>query len=190
MSPTLANSWKHALVTLVIQKAQEVINKQGSGYLGRTALQKMLYFIGRLGVPIPYRFDIYHYGPFCQDISHDMDWLIMDDVVEDISDCQKEYSNYRLGENGEALLRDFRKRLAPFEKVVTGVVEALSSLDPQDLELVATLDYLYQQERAKQIGPPDKATVVKRFMEAKDRFNRKQVEDTYDVLAQAQIFET
>ena len=116
MSPTLANSWQHALVTLVIKKAQEVFKESGDGYLGRTALQKILYFIGRRGVPIPYRFDIYHYGPFCQDISHDMEWLIMDDVVEDISGAQQRYSNYRLGENANDLLHDFEQTLAPYQE--------------------------------------------------------------------------
>ena len=35
-----------------------------NSYLGRTAMQKLIYFIKELGAPVPCSFDIYMYGPY------------------------------------------------------------------------------------------------------------------------------
>jgi uncharacterized protein YwgA len=41
-------------------------NEAGDRTLGRTILQKLCYFAKASGVPLPFRFEIYHYGPFSQ----------------------------------------------------------------------------------------------------------------------------
>ena len=60
-----------------------------SGYLGRTALQKLAYFSKELGVPIPCSFEIYTYGPYSDAITFDVDSLLADDVLVDESNDKK-----------------------------------------------------------------------------------------------------
>ncbi|MDB5313172.1 MAG: hypothetical protein JWO38_7374 [Gemmataceae bacterium] len=59
MALVLTGSWEQALLTATAQAAAP---ESGNRYLGRTALQKILYFLQISGVPMRYRFEIYHYG--------------------------------------------------------------------------------------------------------------------------------
>ena len=63
MSLFLTGTWEHALLAKVVSEANAVAQKQG-GYLGRTALQKIVYFLQALDVPMRYRFDVHLHGPF------------------------------------------------------------------------------------------------------------------------------
>ena len=74
-------------------------------YLGRTAIQKILYFLQISGVPMRYRFDIYHYGPYCDRLSRDVEWLMADGVLKDASSNTRKYSNYRPDAAAEELLQ-------------------------------------------------------------------------------------
>ena len=73
MSLFLAKTWEHALLAKVVQEAAEITQRQG-GFLGRTAIQKIVYFLQVLGVPMRYRFEVFHYGPFCITILGDLEW--------------------------------------------------------------------------------------------------------------------
>jgi uncharacterized protein YwgA len=50
---------EHALLALVIKEAQAA---KSVGYFGRTALQKVVYFLKALGLPTRYQFEVHHYG--------------------------------------------------------------------------------------------------------------------------------
>jgi uncharacterized protein YwgA len=69
MTLQFTGTWEHALLAATAQAAAE---SGDNGYLGRTALQKILYFLQTSGVPMRYRFDIYHYGPYCDRITRDV----------------------------------------------------------------------------------------------------------------------
>ena len=99
-----------ALLTMVIQEAH---NTASVSYLGRKALQKTMYFLKVLGVPMDYRFDIHHYGPFCNAILHDTEMLLVDGVVVDEA-AKSRYSNYVPGPNAEELLEKHAAVLAQY----------------------------------------------------------------------------
>src|SRR5580698_6874040 len=40
--------------------------------LGKTQLQKLVYFAQDCGVPLGYKYELYHYGPYSFDLSHDL----------------------------------------------------------------------------------------------------------------------
>lgn len=56
-----------------VAKAFETM-KSGSS-LGRTALQKLVYFSKVAGVPVPCSFSIYNYGPFADKVAASVDSL-------------------------------------------------------------------------------------------------------------------
>lgn len=187
----LSNRPELAIMACAIQKAQEVFAAQsGGGYLGRTALQKIMYFLVRKGVPLPYTFEIYHYGPFCSDIYHDVECLQADGVVIDKAEPSDQYWNYAPGSNMQQLVSEFWECIKPYEAEIAQVASIFADLPPQDLELIATLDYLYQDEKFRYARPPEKRAVVDRFVGVKkNKFPREQVEQMYDVLLKAGIFE-
>src|SRR5437867_991119 len=95
-----------ALLTLTLLEASKVVNDTG-GVIGRTTLQKMMYFLQVVGVPMGYRFEIHHYGPYCDEISRDVEWLIADRVIQD-SSRQSSYSNYGPGPQAKAIINQHK----------------------------------------------------------------------------------
>lgn len=180
-------TWEHALLAATAQAAVESGDK---GYLGRTALQKILYFLQTSGVPMRYRFDIYHYGPYCDRITRDAEWLLADEVLKDTSLSSERYSNYRPGPNAPELIRTHSFALEPHQSTITRVVRGLLPLQPEHLELLATLDYLFRQLKAGGGCGPWKERVIDRFLQVKkDKFTREAVASAYDSLVRAGLIE-
>lgn len=183
----LTGTWEHAVLTAITQVAAGHPDK---GYLGRTALQKIVYFLQLSGIPMRYRFDIYHYGPFCDRISRDVEWLVADGVLRDTSSSPEKYSNYRPADAAEELLRSHADALKSHQETINKVVQTLLPLEPAHLELLATLDYLYRQLKAGGGSGPWKERVVTRFMEVKkEKFQREVVSAAYDAMVQVHLIE-
>jgi uncharacterized protein len=183
----LTGTWEHALLAATAQSAAE---SGDGGYLGRTALQKILYFLQISGVPMRYRFDIYHYGPYCDRIARDVELLLADDVLKDSSQSPEKYSNYRPSTGTEELIRSHASHLEPHKATITKVVQTLLPLQPEHLELLATLDYLFRQLRAGGGRGPWKDRVIARFMEVKkDKFPAQEVTAAYDSMVRADLIE-
>jgi uncharacterized protein YwgA len=188
MSLFLTGTWEHALLAMVVKEAAGVTQKQG-GYLGRTATQKIVYFLQVLDVPMRYRFELYHYGPFCDNILGDLEWLMADEVISDSSSTPGKYSKYMPGPACDELIAMHIARLRNYEKTVKSTVEALVPLQPDHLELIATLDYAYRETRAALGRKPTKERVIARFQEFKgDKFPIKTIADTYDRVESAGLF--
>ncbi|WP_254509741.1 hypothetical protein [Anatilimnocola floriformis] len=176
--------WEHALLAAVISEAKE---KCPGCFLGRTAIQKILYFLNVLGVPMRYDFDIYHYGPFCSSIMADVDWLIADNVITDGS-SQGKYSDYRPGPASEELLDKFDSKISEHLPTIQNVVEALGEMSPGDLELIATLDFCYRWVSARGGKGPWKAETVKKFKSIKkDKFTNEEIDHWYGQLVNAEL---
>ena len=184
MSLLYTGSWDHALLAATVKAASDA---GATGYLGRTAIQKIVYFLQVSGVPMRYSFDIYHYGPYCDRISKDVEWLLADSVLKDGSPDSGKYSNYKPATALDDLLQlhpDINLHL----QTITSVVKTLLPLKPDRLELLATLDYLYRQIKAGGGGGPWKQRVVDKFVEVKkDKFSRDDVTAAYDSMVKIQL---
>src|SRR5260370_18746724 len=106
MALKLTETWEQALLTEIVEMATQ---SNFDGFRGRTALQKILYFLQISGVSMQYRFDLYHYGPYCDLISRDVELLLADGVIRDDSPNPKKYSNYRTSDEARELLEIYRK---------------------------------------------------------------------------------
>lgn len=181
----LTGTWEHALLAAVVQEARRAADQKG-GFVGRTALQKLMYFLKRSGVPMSYRFDIYHYGPFCHEILRDAEWLQADKVIVDRTPEAEKYSNYAPGAALDELISAHEEEINRHRKVIRTVVGALVPMRPERLELIATLDYLYRSYAATGKSGPWKDTVVARFLEIKgSRFSSQDVMAAYGSLRAA-----
>lgn len=160
----------------------------GRHYLGRTAVQKLVYFAKALGVPIPCSFEIYTYGPYSDTVTFSVDSMLADDVLKDISNDPQTYSNYRLGDNADEVLNAYRPLIDPYRGKIDGVVQSLGSFKPQELELIATLHFIHH--RLKQIGrhDPSREQVLQEFYRVKrDKFTREEIDSWYDALKSASL---
>jgi uncharacterized protein len=188
MSLFLAGTWEHALLAMVVKQAVQVSQNQ-SGYLGRSAIQKIVYFLQVLNVPMRYRFDVSHYGPFCSTILGDAEWLMADEVIADSSPDPKKYSKYTPGTACDELISMHAGQLKEYEDAVKSTVTALLPLKPDHLELIATLDYSFREMKATLGKKPPKEAVIARFREFKgDKFKDKEIGTTYDRLEGAGFF--
>ena len=127
---------------------REAANQSGWFFWVGTAVQKIMYFLKNAGVPMGYRFSIYHYGPFCDEILRDTDLLLADGVIADRSPQTTKYSDYTSGESIQELLRDHEDAIRPWQDIITHVINELAPFNPDRLEATATLDYIYRQQLA------------------------------------------
>jgi uncharacterized protein YwgA len=147
--PAYSDDLRSAFMAAIVRSYEKRIG--GGHFLGRTAIQKLVYFAKTLGVPIPCSFEIYTYGPYSDAVTFSVDSMLADDVLKDISKDPQKYSNYRLGDNANELLNAYQTVIEPHQRVINMVVESLGNFGPQQLELVATLHFIHQ--RLKQILP-------------------------------------
>jgi uncharacterized protein YwgA len=188
MSLFLASTWEHALLANVVREAADVAQKEG-GYPGRTAIQMIVYFLQVLEVPMRYRFDVCHYGTFCNTILGDSEWLIADEVIADTSPKPEKYSRYTPGPACDELIGKHAAKLKGYENTIKNTVEALLPLETEHLELISTLDYAFRETRATLGKKPPKKKVIARFREFKGaKFKDKEIEETYDRLESARLF--
>jgi uncharacterized protein len=188
MSLFLTKTWEHALLAKVVKEAADVAQKEG-GYLGHTAIQKIVYFLQVAKVPMRYGFEVCHYGPFCTTILGDLEWLMADGVIADSSQHPEKYSKYTPGRACAELLARHAEKLKEHEDTVKSTVKALLPLKPDHLELIATLDYAFRDVKATLGKKPPRKKVIARFREFKgDKFKEKEVEDTFDRLVSAGLF--
>ncbi len=187
MSLMFAKTKDQALLALVIREAAKVAQSQG-GFVGRTALQKIVYFLTVRGVPTNYKFDIYHYGPFSEKILWDIDLLLADGVIADKSSNSGKFSNYDSGPAIDEIVKMYATEMDAVSKDVKAVVSTLIPLKPNELELIATLDYLYRQQFATGVRDNIKDKVISRFQEfKKDKFPANLISSTYDAMVSARL---
>jgi uncharacterized protein YwgA len=189
MSLFLSRTWEHALLAKVVKEAAAVAENEG-GYLGRTAIQKIVYFLQVLNVPMRYRFDVHHYGPFCDSILGDTEWLMADGVIVDSSPNTEKYSKFTPGSASDELIAKYSDKLQEHEGTIRNTVKALLPLKPDHLELIATLDYAFRETRATAGKKPARKAVISRFREFKgEKFNEAEIAKTYDQLEGAGLFD-
>ncbi|MBI3412019.1 MAG: hypothetical protein HY040_27120 [Planctomycetes bacterium] len=175
-----------AFMTAIVRSYEE--NVGGRHYLGRTAVQKVVYFAKVLGVPIPCSFEIYTYGPYSDAVTFCVDSLLADDVLEDTSKDPQSYSNYRLGENADEILNAYRRLIDPHREKIDTVVQSLGSFKPQELELIATLHFIHH--RLKQIWrkePSRDQGLAEFYRVKKDKFSPEEISSWYGALRNARL---
>jgi uncharacterized protein YwgA len=179
----LSKTFAHAAVAYLVKRYSEV----GDNKLGRTILQKLCYFSKASGVPLPFRFDMYHYGPFCQEIFDVTDNLIVDDVVRDTAEAQAR-SYYAPGPNCTRLLDRAKRQLHTHQRALDEVVETFSGLDVSQMELVSTIHYFHNSYRNWHKDRPSKEQVVNSVLETKKgKFEANFVDKVYDILMDARL---
>jgi len=188
MALELEHRWEHALIAATIKAAEE---KCPGCPLGRIAIQKLIYFLKVMEVPMYYEFSVHHYGPYCQDISSDVEWLLADSVVTDDGiNKPGNSSDYKTAAEYESLKVQFSDKLEKYQPIIKSVCDALSDLSPKTLELVATLDFSFRWVKAGGGVGPWKSEAVAKFKKIKkDKFDDEEIDRWYGALVNANLID-
>jgi hypothetical protein len=90
----------------------------------------------------------------------------------------------------QPFIRSYASALEPHRPTIARVVRGLVPLQPDRLELLATLDYLYRQFKGSGGSGPWKDRVMERFLQVKrDTFARQEVMAAYDSMVRADLVE-
>jgi len=181
-----SNNLCSAFMAAIVASYERLIG--GRHYLGRTAVQKLVYFAKALGVPVPCSFEIYTYGPYSDAVTFSVDSMLADDVLKDVSSEPQVYSNYRLGDNAGEILDAYRTLLEPYLPMIDAVVKSLGKFKPQELELVATLHFIHHRLKQVWRRDPQKDQVLDEFRRVKHgRFSETEIEVFYHALKNAKL---
>jgi len=126
-----------AIITKLVEKAPT--------NFGRTALMKCLFFLKVLkGVPLPYSFSLYTYGPFDSDVLSDLQYAetlgaVRSNITYHSSGYQYEFSR---GPTAEKICNRVKEFLSSHENSIEWVVETFGKRSASDLEMASTLIYV------------------------------------------------
>jgi uncharacterized protein YwgA len=184
MALQLCDGPDEALVALVVKQFREHV----SGFLGRTAIQKLCYFSRELGVPFSYRFSIYHYGPYSDHLATAIDYMIAEHVLTDQSPDRQRYSNFALGPNAEELLSRHKDTVRQSELLIRSVAQAFGDFSPETLELMATVYFVHERLRATGVTPAEDEVIQEFLQEKASKFELDEICDAYRGLKDAGFF--
>ncbi len=183
MELTFSNNLRAAYLAEFVRAFQK---HYPSGFLGRTAIQKLAYFAQATGVPVPCSFEIYNYGPYSDQVTFSVDGLLADEVLMDTSPNSCRYSNYRLTVDYDLFPPELEKKVTPHREQIERVVKNLGSFRPEQLELIATLHFVHHRLESIHRRKPAQSSVVAEFHRIKgDKFSKDEVTAWYGSLRNA-----
>jgi uncharacterized protein YwgA len=143
--------------------------------LGKTQIQKLIYFAQRCGVPFNYKYEIYHYGPYSFELSHDLSTLNSLGVL-----------NVKSGPSGygyEISVGKFAQKfkLEPkYQKRIDTILNRVGRNTPAELEVKATIHFV------SSVVKKDKSEVIQKVQALKPRFTEEFIESCYSDLKRMQ----
>ena len=152
-------------------------NSHGSD-VGRTKLQKMIYFADRyMGWDVgDYR--LHYYGPYSRNVSLTLK-IVRESLIEETVPDRGPYK-YSVTAQGEQFLDDFARHVCDEGQIrrAERLFGELSKWRRDQLEIAATIDYV-------QRGNPDlsRNKLLERVRTIKDNFSLRFINDTYDRLS-------
>lgn len=152
------NTNRHALISELAKRTA------GNGYnLGKTALQKHLYFLDALyGVDAGYSFRLYNYGPFSSEILSDLDTVEFMDGVKISYDSSVGGYRIRPGRNADGVSDAAKEFIEESSEAIDAVLKDFGNLNAKELELRATIVYAEREtkEDGRQIDEEELAQIV------------------------------
>ena len=164
---------------LIVELVSE-LNRVGS-WSGATHVQKCTFFAREMaGIPVPYEFVIYHYGPFSFDLDEDLALMRFEGWLEITSE-----EGYGVHYHpGRKRLPRFPNEVEPYRRALKWVAERFGVLDAKRLELLATTYYV-QRRMAAGDRPSGRETVISTVRRLKPHFADSDVAQAMATLQEA-----
>jgi uncharacterized protein len=148
--------------------------------LGKTQVQKLVYFAQHCGMPLRYHYEIYHYGPYSFDLSHQLSSLDSLGVLRIQSDPDGYGFDISVGKFAE------RFKLEPrYQRKIDKVVSDFGSNTTAQLEVKATIHFVFSVLREKTSSSKTKPAVLQKVRALKPRFTQDFIKRCYSDLREA-----
>lgn len=144
--------------------------------MGRTKLQKMIYFSKYLNWDIdPYR--LHFYGPYSNGVADSLTIAINNNIVHETIPQRGSYE-YTLTETGNGFLNRFLTDVCDVGKVkrTRKLFAILADRTRDELELVATIDFV-----SNNTPTLNKEQLIQKVSIIKDNFSLKTIQNAYDI---------
>ncbi len=133
--------WQHRYA--VIAELAKLYKGKSDGVLGKTALQKLVFFLQEVrGVALGYEYTLHAFGPFSNTLAADLDVANMMDIVDVTYDTRLGGYEIAPGEGGVAFEKHTRQWLKSVSRQVVVVFERFEKYGTRALELRATIAYV------------------------------------------------
>lgn len=149
--------------------------------LGKTQFQKLVYFLQESGIWLDYKYEIYHYGPYCFELSSDLSSLDSLNVLEVSTDPGGYGFDIKLAEHAPDCCLD-----EEYAKKLEYIVGALGADKPANLEVKSTAHFVHKvlSKNGQRAG---KDIVIAKVRDLKPHFNEAFVEKCYDELVAVKL---
>jgi len=137
--------------------------KRKTQQLGKTQFQKLVYFCQDRGIPLGYKYEIYHYGPYSFQLSDDMSSLDSLGVLNVGTDSGGFGFHIELGQFAGKYELQRRYLL-----IMDQVISKLGSNTPAQLEVKATIHFVHRVMKSR--GAASESTVASKVRNLKPQF--------------------
>lgn len=161
---------------------------RNSGDIGKTKIQKILYFLQEsMGVPLKYRFRIHYFGPYSDEIDNSLSFsksLGLIDIQPDINGFGyhvkpvESYSGTPWAEYDVSGDPEIEISVDDIDRTIN----TLSEIDTPQIELYATIHFVYHHK--SELSKSQTITTVKRI---KPKFNTLRIETAYERLRESNL---
>lgn len=107
--------------------------------VGKKSIQKLIYLLQELGVDLNYRYKMYHYGPYCSELSNDLDIMDMTNTINIEPNPNMYGYSIKLGEFGKEQASDIEQLLYSDREHFDKLLSVFGECSAKELELYATM---------------------------------------------------
>jgi len=149
--------------------------------VGKKSIQKLIYFLQEeFGVDLNYRYKMYHYGPYCSELSDDLDIMDMMGTIS-IQDAPA-MNGYTISTKYEIKADiDAQQFLESHKQKFDRLIEYFKERSAKVLELYATIHFVERvlRERGQE---SDKDCIVQKVKIMKPKYSDDDIKKAYDYL--------
>lgn len=162
---------QYAAISYVAEKAK------GSPYLGKTAMQKLVYLIQELAVvPIGYRFRIYNFGPYSSDLAEDLTYVeYLEGIRVDFIPGLNSYK-IELGGKSQFLMEKADEFFKQYRAGMDRIIAEFGHQKARELELISTVIYVARMLQAMNSYSED--GVANQVQGIKPKFSPEEIRQT------------
>lgn len=169
--------YRYALIVYLTERMQE----KGRRF-GKTALQKLVYLLQTIyQVPLGYHFSLYMYGPFCNDLMDDLDYVSCIGGVDVTMEGGASGYTISLSSNAEIIKDKGREFLKDYQSQIEELLGAFGAMRVRDLELRSTIIFVDRDAvaGARKLGRED---FIQEIKSIKPHFSYDEINQAVDEL--------
>ncbi len=175
------DSIRFGIISYMIRKLGE--NRQ---YFGKVVIQKIFYFLTSYSkLPLPYEFYFYHFGPYSDLLKHDLEMMQLFGMIR-IQDDPKSLG-YQIipveNKSTDECEKAARNVVDKHSEDIDKIVSTFGSEEPADLELSATIHFVFENTKGHCPEPQEhKRMVLDKVAALKPKFPAENIKNKYDLL--------